>query len=124
MAFFSETKLATVPVQPEDQLTLKVVIGKAQCGGWAYRLGKVVKKGPGSLDKPLAIGSGVAALAARLLHVNATVFDCRPETDDLPATVEITRVRDGAVFTIDFLYQGGAGDSACFTAAFVFQELG
>jgi hypothetical protein len=104
----------------DSNVTLRVLIGEAQGGGWviAWDSDHVVAKG----DTPQVIDIGRGSdVAGRTLQVVATAVDIRSETNRLSSTLTIDGGADGTKEFVSRFDDGSDGDVAIFTTMIGFQ---
>lgn len=101
-------------VDKDSVVSVRVVIGEAQAGGWviAWDSDHVIAKGKDERD--VAIGPG-SELRGRTLQVVATAVDVRPETNRLSSTLILTGGRDGEQRFVSRWDDGSDGDAAVFS---------
>jgi hypothetical protein len=120
MSFHVVTKSTLYKVVPGSPVTVRVVIGDAQAGGWivAWDDQHIVAKG----SDPQIVEIGVGAeLIGRSLQVNATAVDVNPDTNRLSCTLAIGGGADGAKQIVSTYDDGDAGDSAVFATMIGFE---
>jgi hypothetical protein len=107
-------------VRNDSNVTLHVVIGEAQGGGWviAWDDQHIVAKG--SDPQTIDIGKG-KDIANRTIQVVATAIDVRPQTNRLSSTLTISGGADGDKQLVSRWDDGNDGDIAIFTTMVGFQ---
>jgi hypothetical protein len=109
----------TYKVEPDSKITVSVLIGDAQMGGWAMGFDPDGAK-KGSDSTPVAIGTGVE-VKGRILQVVVTAVDVNPLTNRLSAVVTVSG-GPGGPLTVTQSYDGGAtGDTALLTTLVDFE---
>ena len=101
-------------------VSVRVVIGDAQAGGWvvAWDDQHVLGKGSDPRDVPVGEGNNIAG---RALQVTATAVDVRPETDRLSSMLTISGGPDGDQHIVATYDDGGDGDTAVFSTMIGFE---
>jgi hypothetical protein len=101
-------------VTDDSHVTVQVIIGDAQGGGWvvAWDSAQVIKKG--SEAEPVTVGQG-KDIRAKTLQIVATAVDVRPESNRLSSTITISGGPEGTKTLVHQYGDGGAGDTAIFT---------
>src|SRR5262249_40361706 len=101
-------------VKDDSQVTVHVVIGEAQGGGWvvAWDSAQVVKKG--SAAEVVTVGQG-KDIRAKTLQIVATAIDIRQETNRLSSVITISGGSEGTKTLVHQYGDGIAGDTAIFT---------
>lgn len=120
MSIHIVTNSETYNVKNDANVTLRVIIGEAQGGGWviAWDSDHVVAKG----DAPRVVDLGRGTdVAGRTLQVIATAVDIRSETNRLSSTLTIDGGVHGTKQLVSQWDDGGQGDVAIFTTMIGFQ---
>jgi hypothetical protein len=101
-------------VTDDGHVTVQVVIGDAQGGGWvvAWDSAQVIHKG--SAAELVTVGQG-KEIRARTLQIVATAVDIRQESNRLSSVITISGGADGTKTMVHQYSEGGAGDTAIFT---------
>jgi hypothetical protein len=107
-------------IKNDCNVTVRVIIGEAQGGGWviAWDSDHVVAKG--NAPQVIDIGRG-NDIAGRTLQVVTTAVDIRTETNRLSSTLTIDGGADGAKQLVSRWENGNDGDVAVFTTMIRFQ---
>ena len=106
----------TYPVADDSEVSVRIVIGDAQAGGWivAWDKDHVVAKG----EDPdlISIGKG-KDVRNRTLQIRATAVDVRADTNRLSSTLTVDGGTEGAKKLVHRYDDGDAGDAALFATA-------
>src|SRR5215510_3878546 len=94
-------------VNDDSQVTVHVVIGDAQGGGWviAWDSAQVIRKG--SAAEVVTVGQG-KDIRAKTLQIVATAIDIRQETNRLSSTITISGGPEGEKTLVHQYGDGGA----------------
>lgn len=104
----------------DGPVSVRVVIGDAQAGGWAVGWDDQHVLGKGSAPETVTVGRG-KDIVGRTLQVNATAIDVRPETNRLSSTLTISGGPDGDQQIVSTYNEGGDGDAAVFATMIGFE---
>lgn len=101
-------------VKDDSEVTVHVVIGEAQGGGWvvAWDSAQVIMKG--SAAEVVTVGQG-KDIRAKTLQIVATAIDIRLETNRLSSVITISGGPEGTKTMTHQYGDGGTGDTAIFT---------
>lgn len=120
MSIHLETDTMDYEVVTEARVTVRVIIGEAQAGGWVigWDSDHVIAKGSEPTDVDIGRGADVRG---KTLQVAATAVDVRPETNRMSATLVIAGGVAGAQQFTTAWDDGGDGDVAVFTTLIGFR---
>jgi hypothetical protein len=107
-------------VASDSAVTVQVVIGDAQGGGWvvAWDDQHVIAKG--SASQPVEVGLG-KEIAGRALQVVATAVDTNGQTNRLSSMLTVDGGTDGSQQLVSTWNDGADGDAAVFATMIGFQ---
>lgn len=104
----------------DGPVTVRVVIGDAQAGGWIVAWDDQHILAKGGEPRTVVVGKGTD-IVGRPLQVSATAIDVRPETNRLSSLLTISGGPDGDSEIASIFEDGSDGDAAVFATMIGFE---